>query len=488
MRTHYLACDLGAESGRLMLGTLADGRLTLEEVHRFPNTPLRVDGSLHWDISALFEELKIGFKKAAARQMPISSISTDSWGVDYLLFDSDGSIIPPTFHYRDPRTARGVEQTFAKIKWENIFAETGIQFMPLNTIFQLAAESGERLERAALLLGIGDGFNYMLSGIARAEESLASTFQLYNPRSKDWSEPLLKTLALPRKLFPEIVPSGTRLGVLLPKITRETGLSGVNVVASCSHDTAAAVAAVPADERSRWAYISSGTWSLMGVELHEPIINDECRELNFTNEIGYGGTVRLLKNIVGLWLIQECRRDWAQREQQFDYATLMRLAGEAPPFQSLIEPADARFISADEMPAKIAGFCRETHQAIPNSPGAFIRCALESLALLYRRTLQQIERLIGHEIEQLHIVGGGSRNSLLNQFTASALQIPVLAGPVEATSLGNVIVQAITIGHIENLAAGRALLRNSSRLECIEPLHTGKWDEAYARFENLLAH
>ncbi|MEK7675005.1 MAG: rhamnulokinase family protein [Verrucomicrobiota bacterium] len=485
MTTHYLACDLGAESGRLMLGSLDGGRLTLEELHRFPNTPVKADGSLHWNIPQLFDELIAGLKKAAARQIPLAGISTDSWGVDYLLFAADGSLISPTFHYRDPRTKKGVENAFRKVDWKTIFAETGIQFMPLNTIFQLAAESPERLTQAHQLLLVGDGFNYWLSGVAQVEESMASTSQLYNPRTRSWSKPLLEALQLRPELFPPIVPSGTRLGLLRESIARDTGLSGLEVLASCSHDTGAAVAAVPALGQN-WAYLSSGTWSLMGVELASPIINDDCRELNFTNEIGYGGSVRLLKNIIGLWLVQECRRDWAKAGQEFDYATLTRLAAEAPPFVSLINPTDSRYLSPDDMPAKITAFCRETGQPVPSSPGAMIRCVLESLALLYRRTLRQIEQLIGQKIERLHIVGGGSKNDLLNQFTANALQIPVLTGPVEATAAGNVLIQAITLGHLPSLQAARQVVRDSMGVSSVQPEAAPAWNKACARMEHLL--
>ncbi len=484
--THYLACDLGAESGRLILGTLQNGTLALQGIHRFPNTPEQTGGSLHWNIQRLFEELKAGLRQAAATGLPISSLSTDSWGVDYALFAADGSLIPPTFHYRDARMTRGVENALAKVKWEKIFAETGIQFMPMNTIFQLAAETPERLKSAALLLGIGDAFNCLLSGVARAEESLASTFQLYNPLLRQWSEALMDAVGLPGRLFPRVIPSGSRLGPLRPDLAHETGLAQAEVIASCSHDTGAAVAAAPVEETDEWAYISSGTWSLMGVEMAEPIINDACRELNFTNEIGYGGSVRLLKNIIGLWLVQECRRAWAKQGNDLDYGTLTRLAATAPAFVSLINPADPRFLAPQDMPAKIAAFCRETQQPVPTAPGPTIRCILESLALLYRRTLLELQQLTARKIQRVHIVGGGSQNALLNQCTANAFQLPVFAGPVEATAAGNILVQTITLGHIPSLSAGRALIRASFPLEEFNPQEAHEWSKAYERFERLL--
>jgi rhamnulokinase len=485
MATNYLACDLGAESGRLMLGTLDGGRICLEELHRFPNVPVKVNGALHWNLEALFAELLTGLGKAAARKVPISSFSADSWGVDYILYDEHGKMMPPVWHYRDARTARGVENAKQRVDWPTIYAETGIQFMALNTIYQLAAEPPERLAQAKQLLLIGDAFNYYSCGVARNEESMASTTQLYNPRTKSWSKHLLGALELREEMFAPVVPSGTKLGKLRRELAVELGLPQIEVIASCSHDTGAAVAAVPASGEN-WAYLSSGTWSLMGVEWPRPIITDLGRDLNFTNEIGFGGSVRLLKNIVGLWLVQECRRDWARDSQDYDYAILERLAAQSPPFVSLINPADPRFVGPDDMPAKIAAFCRETGQPAPTSPGAFVRCALESLALFYQVTLRQLERLIGKRIERLHVVGGGSKNMLLNQFTANALQIPVIAGPSECTALGNVLVQAIAQGHLPSLAAAREVVRNSFGVEMVAPQNTAEWDRAFARFEKLL--
>ncbi len=481
MTTHYLACDLGAESGRLMLGTLADGKISLEELHRFPNTPINNGDSLHWNVATLFDELKVGLKKAAARKLSIASISTDSWGVDYMLFDARGEVMPPTFHYRDPRSARGIERMHSLMPWAEVFAETGIQFMPLNTLYQLAAEGPQRLSSAQQLLLIGDAFNFLLSGVAKAEASLASTSQFFNPRTRQWSRPLLDALQVRAELLPSIVPSGTRLGVLKPELARETGLPQIEVIASCSHDTGAAVAAVPASGNN-WAYLSSGTWSLMGVELNSPLITDKSRELNFTNEIGFGNTVRLLKNIIGLWIIQECRRDWAKAAHDFDYARLTRLATEAKPFVALINPADTRFLPPGDMPQRITAFCRETRQTLPTAPGEMVRCVLESLALLYRRTLESIEGLTGKKIERLHIVGGGSRNELLNQFAANALQIPVIAGPVEATAIGNVLVQAIARGQLPSLAAAREVVRNSFEVTEFKPQDAEAWNAAYRRF------
>jgi len=487
MTTNYLACDLGAESGRLMLGQLNDsGVLRLKELHRFANTPVKQGDSLTWNIAGLYAELKHGLKKAASLGLEISSLSTDSWGVDYVLFDDRGEVISPTYNYRDERCAGGVQAAYQKTDWPRVFAETGIQFLAFNTLFQLAAEAPERLRQAHQWLGVGDAFNFMLSGIARAEASLASTSQLYNPLTGNWSEPLIDALGFPRGLFPPIVPSGTRLGPLNECLLVESGLAGIEVVASCSHDTGAAVAAVPA-RNGHWAYLSSGTWSLMGVELDHPVVTETCRDLNFTNEIGHGNSVRLLTNIIGLWLVQECRRAWAAAGSHYDYEQLMRMAQAAPPFKFMINPADERFLPPDDMPARITSFCKENDQPVPDSPGEFIRGILECLAFLYGQKMTEIERITGQRWDRLHIVGGGSKNTLLNQFTANSLKIPVICGPSEATAMGNILVQAIAMGRIGGLEQAREISRNSSQVNQYEPMDSEAWEEACVRFDELTA-
>ena len=486
MPTYYLACDLGADSGRLMLGTLADGKISLEELHRFPNGPVKTSGALHWNIEGLFNELKTALKKAAAKKLPIASISTDSWGVDYVLYDARGLILPPVWCYRDSRTAFGVENVKARVDWPSIYAETGIQFMALNTIYQLAAETPERLAQAKQLLLIGDAFNYFCSGVARNEASMASTTQLYNPHTHNWSKKLLGALNLREDMFAPVCQSGTRLGPMKKNLAAETGLPPVEVIATCSHDTGAAVAAVPATGEN-WAYLSSGTWSLMGVERPQPVIDEQSRSLGFTNEIGFGNSVRLLKNIVGLWIMQECRRQWAKENKKYDYAALEQLAADAPPFVSLINPDDPRFLSPDDMPKKIAEFCRETTQPVPANHAAYVRCIYESLALFYRVTMRRLERLTGKKIETLHIVGGGSQATTLNQLTANALKIPVLAGPTECTALGNILVQAIALGHVESHAAAREIVRNSFELKTFTSQDPELWDAAAKKFEKLVS-
>ena len=481
---HYLACDLGAESGRLMLGSLKDGRLSLEELHRFPNVPIEDTIGRHWNVEALFAELQTGLALAGQRGLPIASISVDAWGLDYFLLDETGAVMEPTFCYRDSRNQRGIDRTLDTLPWETLYEETGIQFMQINSLFQMAAESPERIERMRTFLPLGDGFNYLLSGVAKAEISLASTTQLYNPRTRNWSDKLLEAFGWPRAKFPELIPSGTRLGKLKPELAAASGLGEIEVLATCSHDTGAAVAAVPADG-DQWAYLSSGTWSLIGVELPEPIINDAARDLNFTNEIGHGNTVRLLRNIIGLWLVQECRREWAEDGKEYDYSTLTQLATEAIPFAALIDPSDERFFKPQSMSGAIAEFCHETDQTPPSTPGGFIRCALESLALLYHRRLNEVCELTSRKVKQLHIVGGGSRNVLLNQFTANACNIEVIAGPAEATALGNVLLQSITLGHLPNLRAARRCVRQSMDVENYKPEEIEKWAEARNRFDSI---
>ena len=485
MATHYLACDLGADSGRVILGTLDHGKISLEELHRFPTGATKVAGALHWEFDRLLNELKTGLKNAAAKKLPIAGISTDSWGVDYVLYDERGQLMSPVWCYRDARTAQGAMAVKEKIEWPEVFAETGIQFMVLNTIYQIATEPAERLARAKHILLIGDAFNFFCSGVARNEVSLASTTQLYNPVQKRWSARLFSALGLRENLFAPICPSGTKLGPMKKALAAEVGLPPMEVIATCSHDTGAAVAAVPASGKN-WAYLSSGTWSLMGVELPCPVINEQSRSLGFTNEIGYGDSVRLLKNIVGLWLIQESRRHWIKQGRKHEFAELAALAEQAPPFVSLINPDDARFLSPDNMPVKIADYCRETGQPEPKDIGACVRCIYESLALFYRVTLRKLEKLTGNKIEKLHIVGGGSQATLLNQFTANATKIPVLAGPGECTALGNILIQAITLGHVESHEAAREIVRNSFELKTYTPEDSEQWDAAAARFEKLL--
>lgn len=484
---HYIACDLGADSGRVILGTLKEGKVILEEIHRFSNGVSKVHGSFRWNILRIFEHLKAGLRKVAAKQVPIESLSVDSWGVDYVLFNQRQPMLALPYQYRDSRTDGPYASALEKVGSEQIFAETGVQFMPINTLYQLIAD----VEQNPDVLGIADQFlciadyiHYLFSGVAKVEESMASTTQIYNPQTRQWSKPLIEACHLPERIFPEIVPAGCRIGTLLPAMAEETALPEIPVIATCSHDTGAAVAAVPA-EGEGWAFLSSGTWSLIGVELPCPLINDAVRECNFTNEAGYGGTTRFLKNIVGLWLLQESRREWIRQGQTLSFNDLDRMAEESEPFRSLINPNAARFLKPDQMPQKIAAYCRETGQPIPETPGEVTRCIFESLALLHRQTLQKMEELTGRKITRLHIVGGGTKSALLNQYAASGTGRTVFAGPVEATACGNILIQALAMGHLSSLSELRQTVANSFPILEYQPQHAADWQRAFERFGGL---
>ncbi len=483
---HYLAVDLGAESGRVMLGSLSGSTLALEELHRFANTPVRVPSGIYWDLFRLFHEIREGLTKAGReRRLKIEGIAVDTWGVDFGLLGSDGALVDNPRHYRDARTVGVMEQAFAVMSREKIFRHTGTQFMALNSLYQLYATKladAPGLRAATRLLFVPDLLSYWLTGVQKAELTIASTSQFYNPAEKRWATEVLDTLGIPTAILPEIVPPGTLLGPVLPEIAESCGIGSVPVYTTAAHDTAAAVAAVPA-EGSDWCYISSGTWSLMGVEADSPIINEQSLALNFTNEVGYGGKIRLLKNIAGLWLLQECRKAWSAAGQQFEYAELARMASTAKPFSAVLNP-DA-FLEIGNMPKKIAEYCATTGQTAPAEPAEMARAILESLALRYRQVLESLESLIGHSLKTIHIVGGGSRNQVLNQFVADATGRRVVAGPTEATAAGNVLIQAIGAGQLGSLAEARQVVRTSFPVNVVEPQSRAGWDDAYARFCDL---
>ena len=484
---HYIACDLGADSGRVILGTLKEGKVILEEIHRFSNGVSKVHGSFRWNILRIFEELKAGLRKVAAKNLTVESLSVDSWGVDYVLFNPRQPMVALPYQYRDPRTDAPYETALKTIGADKIFAETGIQFMAINTLYQLLADVEQNpdvLSIADKFLNIADYLHYLFSGVARSEESLASTTQIYNPKTHQWSKELIAACQLPERIFPEIVPSGTRISALLPAVSEETGLPEIPVIATCSHDTGAAVAAVPAKGEG-WAFLSSGTWSLIGVELPCPLINAQVQACNFTNEAGYGGTTRLLKNITGLWLLQESRREWIRQDQTLSFNDLDRMAEESEPFRSLINPNAARFLKPDNMPQKIAAYCAETGQSVPETPGEITRCIFESLALLYRQTINEIENLTGQTITRLHMVGGGTKSSLLNQYAASGTERTVFAGPVEATACGNILIQALALGQIDSIVELRQIVADSFPVLEYQPQHSADWRRAFARFGEL---
>ncbi len=482
--THYIACDLGAESGRVMLGTLHEGKLEMEEIHRFLNLPVRIDNSLRWDILGMFREMKTGLSKIAARGIDTESLSVDSWGVDYIWMGAGQPMLAPSFVYRDERVDSAYEQATAQVSKEKIFEETGLQFMPFNTLYQLFSDhqnSPALTQIAERFLFVADYYNYLFSGIAKVEESMASTTQIYNPRSRSWSRPLIDAFGFRPEVFGEIVPSGSLLGPLSEEIAKETGLRCRSVVATCSHDTGAAVASVPAENNDNWAFLSSGTWSLIGVELPSPLINEKVRAANFTNEGGFGGTTRFLKNIVGLWILQECKRSWEKAGNPVSYDEITAAATSATPLRSLINPDDPRFLKPGQMPEKIAAYCKETNQPIPEGVGPIARCILESLALLYRFNLDLLEEITGRKFTTLHIVGGGSKSLLLNRFAANATGRTVFAGPSEATAIGNLLIQAIASGQLSSLSNLRETVRNSFPIETFLPEDAETWANAAAR-------
>ena len=483
--TYYLAVDLGAESGRVMLGTLDGEKLSLQEIHRFANKSGVRAGHLRWDLAQLEAAIAMGLEKAAGLRLPIAGVSTDSWGVDYVLCNSKGEALSEPVCYRDSRTDKSPERLFQKLPFAGIYAETGIQFMAINTLFQLEAEQSQNatgLSQASRFLLIADYLNARLCGVEVAEQSLASTTQIYDPRSGTWSEKLTALLGLKSSFFPRVVPSGTVLGPVSGALKTHEAFHATQVVATCSHDTGAAVAAVPADGRKPWAYLSSGTWSLLGAELDSPVMTDAAREAGFTNEVGLGGKIRFLKNIAGLWVVQECRRSWESLGQVFSYDDLTRLAVESGPATVHISLQDTRFLSPGDMPEKIAAFCRETGQPVPTTPGEIVRSVLESLALTYAQTLRQLESLVGYRIEQLHIVGGGSRNDLLNQLTADATGLTVITGPVEATAIGNILIQALALGDLTSVAQVRRIAGNAFPTRTFQPT-AGFSGEVRARFQ-----
>ncbi len=480
---HYLTIDLGAESGRVMLGTLDNGRLALSEIHRFANGPVRQPDGLHWDVSYLWEEIKDGIRIAAQQVgKNLSSIGLDTWGVDFGLLDQGGKLLADPFHYRDSRTNGILDKAFARVPRQEIYGKTGIQFMQINSLYQLLTMLGQpELEAAQSLLFMPDLFNYWLSGTKANEYTIASTSQCLDAELRSWAVDLLDKMGIPRRIFGEIVLPGSVLGVLRQDVAEETGCGPVPVVAVGSHDTASAVAAVPASAQD-FIYLSSGTWSLMGMEVSEPVITSASLAYNVTNEGGVYGTIRFLKNIMGMWLLQQSRAEWAQAGRQYSYDQLTAIAASTPPFGPFVQPNDNLFLEPGGMVGRIQQHCAAHGQRVPQSEAEITRCILESLALEYRRVAGQLEELTGKHAGVIHIVGGGSRNWLLNQFTADCTGKTVIAGPVEATGAGNVLVQAIALGHFSGLADGREIIRSSFTPQVYQPGDASGWDEAYAHF------
>lgn len=492
---NFVAFDLGAESGRAVLGELDEGKLTLSEKHRFANPTSRVNGHLHWNILAQWEELKTGLRKAAgatadSRGRKLDGIGVDTWGVDYGLIGRGGELIGNPYHYRDRRTHGMMDRAFARVPREKIFDATGLQFMQINTLFQLMAaaqQEPEVLRAAEKMLFVPDLFNYFFSGVARNEFSIASTSQMYDPVRKEWARGLLEQLGLPTHLLCEVVPCGTKLGTLRADVAEECGIDAdTALIAPATHDTASAVAAVPAKPGTNWCYISSGTWSLMGVELDHPLINEKSLKYNYTNEGGVGGSTRFLKNIMGLWLVQECRRHWIRDGHDHSYGELTEMAARAKGLLVLLDLDHPPLALPREMPKKIAEYCRSTSQVIPQTRGEYVRACLDGLALSYRRSLKGLEDVLGRRIDVIHIVGGGVQNGLLNQMTADACNRPVVAGPVEATAIGNILVQAMATGDVRTIADARQIVSQSFDVKRYEPTDTAAWDRADAKFRELV--
>ena len=480
----YLAFDIGAESGRAVVGILENGRLSLEEICRFQTRPMLVQGHLHWDIYRIFEELKLGLRAATQKYPDIASLGIDSWGCDFGLLTADGILLGLPFMYRDAITEGVPEEVYQIVPREEVYRITGLQTMRVNTLFQLYALKKKQpgyLQPARRLLFIGDLLGYLLTGVALTDPTIASTSQCYDPSRQEWATGLLQRLGLPEDILPPLVQPGKPLGPVLADIAEEYGAGGVEVICVGSHDTACAVAAVPAGS-GRWAYISSGTWSVMGVELEQPLLTAVGMNYDFSNEVGWGGRIRYLKNVVGLWLLQGVRRSFEERGADYSYPEIIGQATQATPFTSLIDVTQPEFVDVGDMVDKIAAYCQRTDQPLPEGVGGYTRCVLESLAMRYHELMEMLCQLTGKEYDTLHIVGGGSQNAMLNAFTANACHTRVLAGPSEATATGNILVQAISRGEVASLKEGRQLIQNSLALAEFQPENPAAWDKAYHNY------
>ena len=478
-----LAIDFGASSGRAIIGSFDGKKITLEEIHRFSNDPVSVNGTTYWDVLRLFHEIKQGLIKAKGYGK-ISSIGIDTWGVDFGLIDKYGQLLENPIHYRDLRTKGMIEEADKSIPLRELYNMTGIQFMELNTVFQLLSLAKNRphiLERADKLLFMPDLFGYMLTGKKTTEYSIATTSQLVDINTKSWSSEIFEKLGIPQNIMCDIVKSGTVLGELSDCVCEECGLDKINVISVCGHDTQSAITAVPCPDK-QFAFISSGTWSLFGTELANPIVNDKAFEINVTNEGGYGESTGFLKNIIGLWLIQESRRQFARDGKQYSYADLEREALAAKSFACFIDPDAPEFVPHGNIPERIREYCRKTNQYVPETVGEIMRCIYESLAMKYRETFEKLCECTERDYEVIHVIGGGTKDTLLCQLTANACDRDVVAGPIEATVLGNIAVQLLASGDIKSIAEARQIIADSENVTKYSPKDTAHWAEAYARY------
>ncbi|MDR2026414.1 MAG: rhamnulokinase [Prevotellaceae bacterium] len=481
---HFLAFDLGATSGRSILATLQDGKVILKELTRFPNRIIRIGDKYYWNIYSLFEELKNGLRAAGNEKIKIDSVGIDTWGVDFVYVAEDGTFSGLPRAYRDPYTNGAPEEYFKKISRKEVYELTGIQIMNFNSLFQLYAaskESSSALKAAKNILFMPDALSYMLTGNRVCEYTIASTSQILNPRTKEFESGLFEPVGISPSVMPPLVMPGTVTGNILDSICRECGIEQPPVIAVAGHDTASAIAAIPA-ENENFAYLSSGTWSLMGIEVKEPVISEQSFSLNFTNEGGIEGTTRFLKNITGMWLLEQCRKEWESQGKSYTYDEIVRMSDSVEGFRSIIDPDCPAFANPASMTEAIAAYCTETDQKIPGNHAEYIRCIFDSLALKYKYVLDCLRQVAPFGIERLHVIGGGSQNKLLNQLIANSIGLPVIAGPSEATAIGNVMVQAKGLGLVKSLSEMRAIIGNSVSPETFYPENSAQWDEAYEKF------
>lgn len=484
MSRQFIACDLGEERGRVMLGSLHKEQLTLSEVHRFENVPARGKNAVLWDAAQLYQEVLSGLREIGGYNEPVDGISCTAWAADYLLFHADASFIAPTYHYGGARTGAGRKEVLSRVPWETIYEETGVRDSHQSTLFQLGVEKSRQLKRADHLMPVADGFNFLLSGVPAVELSSASATQLYNPVAKYWSARLIKALKLPPKLFPAVIAAGTKLKPLRPELVQATGLEDAHIVASCSDELAASLVGLPIQEDEHWAFLRLKGSAVVGAGLRETIITDESRAANLSHTLGYGGAVYGHTETLGLRVLAECRDYWAAMDHALDESSLAHLAATAAPLESLVNLADARFATPGDVVPKLQAFCRETGQTVPRKPGAIYRCLMESLAFLYRRKLDDIARVTGREFTRLFLLGD-SRDNILHHFIANALQLPVVIAPANATVIGNVLVQALALGRVKSLTEARQIAQNSFKSATIYPHPAATWAPVYDRYLEL---